>query len=817
MALPNFINTIAPEPSLARWTSLINSQPVPFPVVFYGDTKDMLWYFHNNGSIESFSGNAAYSLRVTLGNVDAGPTGGNYTLTCGETTAALVWNADATAIAGALNSLATVIAFGGVNVSGVFPNFQIYSNNIGVVTAISADDALISPDSTISANILTTGSVTARQQTLLTLRRGLITQQTNWTPTTNPAGWSGALEMSGEAAASLLAEFGEMVGGYLQVQTQITAEVIKNADSTVTAYYQTTVLFRGKNSDFTGVITPPSPPYAIGDILYGNAQGGLSKLPGNTSLTLKVLSQTGDGAASAVPAWIDPDTQGVTSVGLSLPSDLFTVTNSPVTGAGTLTGTLKTQVANTIWAGPTTGVDASPAFRTLVSADLPALTTGAFVLTGNGSGGFTNTDLTYSTPTLTTPDGFNISSAGSIALTAGGTAKSISILPSTTGGVGIGVAGSTGQRIKEYGASVTTTPVEATWWTSAAAGLYGGFSEGSTAGVSDWVFGHSSDSAQGTVIFPKKSRGTLAAPTIVANGDSSLLILGGFFDGTGFRNTAGIAFTTDGTIVAGTNVPTSITFATGEGLSRATGMTLKPSGSLRLGVSNRNSPAWATDGIFLATTTGRTITDSNSGTGTVASAVFNSFAVPTINALSASVVYTNLANVYIAGDVATAGNASATNSYGLWNVGKTRLDGLVNNPGGIKRVSTQFDSTGTTLGNVTGLSVSLPAATSYRFRAVLFTTANVAGGVKAAVASSGSVTNIIYEGLTYSAGTVTQSRSTASGTPVGAVTAVTAATIVIEGTITTNAAGNLTVQFANNVATGTSSVLVGSYMEVFGF
>lgn len=53
----------------------------------------------------------------------------------------------------------------------------------------------------------------------------------------------------------------------------------------------------------------------------------------------------------------------VTSVALSLPS-IFTVTGSPVTTSGTLTATLATQAANTVFAGPTTGT-ASPTFRTI--------------------------------------------------------------------------------------------------------------------------------------------------------------------------------------------------------------------------------------------------------------------------------------------------------------------------------------------------------------------------------------------------------------------------------------------------------------------
>jgi hypothetical protein len=65
----------------------------------------------------------------------------------------------------------------------------------------------------------------------------------------------------------------------------------------------------------------------------------------------------------------------VTSVGLSLPSQ-FTVTGSPVTTGGTLTATLAAQSANLVWAGPTTGAAAAPAFRALVAGDIPTIPAG---------------------------------------------------------------------------------------------------------------------------------------------------------------------------------------------------------------------------------------------------------------------------------------------------------------------------------------------------------------------------------------------------------------------------------------------------------
>jgi hypothetical protein len=61
----------------------------------------------------------------------------------------------------------------------------------------------------------------------------------------------------------------------------------------------------------------------------------------------------------------------VTSVGLSLPGSVFSVSGSPVTGSGTLTGSFTTQTANRFFAGPVSGGAATPTFRAIQTADLP--------------------------------------------------------------------------------------------------------------------------------------------------------------------------------------------------------------------------------------------------------------------------------------------------------------------------------------------------------------------------------------------------------------------------------------------------------------
>ncbi len=61
----------------------------------------------------------------------------------------------------------------------------------------------------------------------------------------------------------------------------------------------------------------------------------------------------------------------VSSVGLALPASVFSVSGSPITAAGTLTGSLVNQAINVVWAGPSLGTPATPTFRALVGADLP--------------------------------------------------------------------------------------------------------------------------------------------------------------------------------------------------------------------------------------------------------------------------------------------------------------------------------------------------------------------------------------------------------------------------------------------------------------
>lgn len=114
----------------------------------------------------------------------------------------------------------------------------------------------------------------------------------------------------------------------------------------------------------------------------------------------------------------------VTSVGMTVPSFL-SVAGSPITSSGTLAVSLATQAANLVFAGPSSGAAAAPAFRTLVAADIPALsyaplTSGSSILYGNGTGGFSNvtigSGLTFSGGVLSASGGSGSGTVTSVGL-----------------------------------------------------------------------------------------------------------------------------------------------------------------------------------------------------------------------------------------------------------------------------------------------------------------------------------------------------------------------------------------------------------------
>ena len=142
---------------------------------------------------------------------------------------------------------------------------------------------------------------------------------------------------------------------------------------------------------------------------------------------------------------------------------------------------------------------------------------------------------------------------------------------------------------------------------------------------------------------------------------------------------------------------------------------------------------------------------------------------------------------------------------------------ILDGTGRLVRVSTQFDkTTNTTLANITGLTFDVAAAGVYAFRVVLHYSADAVGGHKYAISGNATATSIIYQINSIANATntfVINARHTALAGSSGQAGS-TAGMTIMEGTIVVNAAGTLTVQFAQNASNGTSSILVNSYFQL---
>lgn len=93
---------------------------------------------------------------------------------------------------------------------------------------------------------------------------------------------------------------------------------------------------------------------------------------------------------------------GISSIGLSLPGE-FSISGSPLTANGTITGSWVSQAANKVFAAPSGG-SGTPGFRLLVASDIPAL---AYV-TGVGA----------SVPSWLSVSGSPVTGSGTLAITA---------------------------------------------------------------------------------------------------------------------------------------------------------------------------------------------------------------------------------------------------------------------------------------------------------------------------------------------------------------------------------------------------------------
>lgn len=203
-----------------------------------------------------------------------------------------------------------------------------------------------------------------------------------------------------------------------------------------------------------------------GNVLYRGTSQWEALAPSTSGY---VLSTQGAGAN---PQWIPSTAGSVTSVALALPASVFSISGSPVTSTGTLTGSLITQTANLVWAGPTTGAAATPTFRALVNADI---TGGGVALTKVDD---TNVTLTLggaASTALVNAASITAGWTGQLSLARGGTAANLTasnggIVYSTASAMAILSGTATAGQLLRSGSSAAPSWSTSTYPATSAAG-----------------------------------------------------------------------------------------------------------------------------------------------------------------------------------------------------------------------------------------------------------------------------------------------------------------------------------------------------------
>jgi hypothetical protein len=302
-------------------------------------------------------------------------------------------------------------------------------------------------------------------------------------------------------------------------------------------------------------------------LLVGTGAKSLVYLAPSTTRNVAISDGT-DWTSRALQAADIPALAYVTSVGLSLPA-IFTISGSPVTGAGTLTGTLATQTANQVWAGPTTGAAAAPTFRALQAADIPALaasiiTSGQLALARGGTG--VDLSASGSATAILAQDASHVISARALIAA---DIPSLTLAKISDAGT---MAAQNANAVAITGGAIDGTTVGATTpstgqFTTAYVGVAGGpvateltvvtTSASDPRGIMSAQY---STDALASRIHLRKARGTPAAPTTIVTGDLLGRVRFSGYDGSNFLQMASIDAVSTGTI-ASTRVPTYLAFS----------------------------------------------------------------------------------------------------------------------------------------------------------------------------------------------------------------------------------------------------------------
>ena len=332
---------------------------------------------------------------------------GNASSATTATTATTATNATNIAITDNTSSVSTYypvlsVATSGNNPATTSSTKISFVPNTGVLTATSFSGAGTGLTGTASS-LSIGGSAPAGSLTGTTLASNVVTSSLTTVGTIGTGVWNGTaigIAYGGTGLTSTPTNGQIDIGnGTNFTRSTITGTAsqvsVTNGSGSITLSLPSTINVNTSGNAATATSATTATNIAGGSNLqipYNTAAGTTAFITAPT-ITSTYLQYNGTGFAWASASGLGT----VTSVALSLPS-IFTVSGSPVTTTGTLTGTFNTQTANTVFAGPASGSAATPTFRALVSADIPnnaANTTGTATNASNVAVADTTTNAVY--------------------------------------------------------------------------------------------------------------------------------------------------------------------------------------------------------------------------------------------------------------------------------------------------------------------------------------------------------------------------------------------------------------------------------------
>ena len=426
MATNVYVNTAAKDPASAICLSAVNTGPDQMLTMVLGDKVPINLYLVNgSGAYDAASGAVGYTVKVGIGPSGANPTGGTYTLTYGgDTTSSLTYNASASAVSAALNLLASIIAAGGVSVTGTWPVLTVTFTTVGARTAITAAVDALTPTSSILISEFQVGDGSTRSKQGLRFVRTPAVYQDSWVAITD--GWTASLDLN-------TFELADLLGTQSALFTDLEIEVT-DPDGNRRTWGKPSIIIRNEAVNAAALVPVGGATYlteAEGDIAYVQNRVDITGLTGGTSTDLDSIQTASDATAVGVVVAItvsstlyfyklNSGTTAESSPDVIRPDDYATTTNEKywslipsAVGHWTASNATYSGSEYTKWT-PSSG-------STNVSAIVAPKGSGAFILdTPDGASTGGNNRGTYSVDTqLSRGAASNVASGAYSALLAG--------------------------------------------------------------------------------------------------------------------------------------------------------------------------------------------------------------------------------------------------------------------------------------------------------------------------------------------------------------------------------------------------------------